>query len=166
MQAHIGEQARLEDRALIYQTLVSMAAGLDRPDWELYSGSMTPDVVTILAGDSSHPGFPERSVIGPKAAWDGAMAVISELAEVTHYVMNVAYKFDGPDSASTAAEALITMLRPPKDDSQVLLTRGFRYRDNFVRSNNQWLISKRVMVPLWMTRSETVPVDYSQEHKN
>lgn len=155
---------RVEDRALIYETLVNMAAGLDHNDWDLYSSCMTDDVVTVLAGPSSHPGFPEKSVVGQRAAWDGAQAVISKLDLVTHYVMNVAYEFLGPDRATTRAEALITMLQSADQaGTQTLLTRGFRYEDRHVRSKDGWLISQRTMTPLWMTRASTVPVDYSQE---
>ncbi len=157
------DETRVRDRALIYETLVRMAAGLDRPDYALYSDQMTDDVETVLGGDLGHPGFPQKSASGQKAAWNGAMAIIALMDKVTHYVMNVDYNFSGASRASTRAEALITMLnkRDPATGSQVLLQRGFRYEDQFVRQGNRWLISRRVMIPLWMVKGEAVPVDYS-----
>jgi hypothetical protein len=82
--------------------------------------------------------------------------------KVTHYVMNVDYESQRDDRASSRAEALIIMLnRPDATGSRILLQRGFRYEDEFVRQNGRWLISKRTVIPLWMTKSETVPVDCS-----
>jgi hypothetical protein len=91
---------------------------------------------------------------------DGRIALMDK---VTHYVMNVDYESQRDDRASSRAEALIIMLnRPDATGSRILLQRGFRYEDEFVRQNGRWLISKRTVIPLWMTKSETVPVDCSQ----
>lgn len=140
-------RAELEDKALIRETLLQYAAGVDRKDWPLMTACFTDDCTGVWNG----------------VELNGTQAIVEYINQAAsnfsirssaHMFTNIYVELDG-DGAHSETYGLAYLVGE-KDGDTFLRLRGLRYRDELVRHDGRWRIRHRNLSADWEQRTPVV----------
>lgn len=129
---------QLQDRAEIHDLMVRYAVAVDRHDEEAIAACFVRDAWAEYGG----------TVLG-----HGVDRILSHIRPIrhfhatSHYVVSVLADVDG--DTATGETYCISHLVGHDDDADHVRTRGIRYLDELVRTEEGWRISRRIHQPVW-----------------
>ena len=141
------QRSALEDKAVIRETLLRYAAGVDRKDWGLMSTCFTADCTGVWNGV-------ELNGIQAIVDYINQAASLFTVLGAMHMLTNIYVELDG-DTARAETYAF-SSLAADQDGEVFLRLRGLRYRDTLVRRDGDWLIQHRDLSADWETRTPAV----------
>lgn len=124
---------------------------IDRRDWSGLAECFTEDVAATYNSHGAEkldglPALIER------------LKVVSRFFASNHVMSNTFITVDG--DAAEAVTMTIAHLVRSSDPASEILVRGIRYDDGLVRRDGIWKIRRRIHMPLWQYRTETMRVGY------
>lgn len=128
----------LLDRAEIHDLMVRYAVAVDRRDEDAIAACFVPDAWSEYGG----------RVLG-----HGVDRILDHIRPIrhfhatSHYVVSVLAQVEG-DTASAETYCISHLVGHDDDDAHVR-TRGIRYLDELVRTDDGWRITRRVHRPVW-----------------
>lgn len=144
---------RLRDRAAIEDTILRYANALDRLVLE-------PDDATELASCFSHDVVAEygKQVLHGSDELIGMLRGAAVYERTTHHTGNISMEFTGPDRA-IARSSCIAYICGADPETDELIIRGVRYRDELREIDERWVITARRHSVDWMVRVPSVTLD-------
>ena len=146
------QRTALEDRALIRETLLRYAAGVDRKDWDLMATCFTDDCDGVWNGVELH---------GIQAIVDyiNQAASIWTVLSSAHMLTNIYVELDDDGDTAKVETYGFSALMGTRDSETFLRMRGLRYLDVVVRRDGEWKIKHRKLIADWEQQSPAwVPV--------
>lgn len=128
----------LLDRAEIHDLMVRYAVAIDQYDEDAIAACFVPDAWSEYGG----------TVLG-----HGVGRILNHIRPIqqfhatSHYVVSVLAEVDG--NTARGETYCISHLVGHDDDADHVRTRGIRYLDKLVRTQDGWRISRRVHEPVW-----------------
>ncbi len=137
-----------QDRWGILDTVTRYFTAIDRRDFELLRAVFTEDVEAVYEGITVAGGI-DRLLAFVTGTSDIRLPIdVIDIQLSMHFVGNHVATVEG-DVARTETYALAHLVdRPPSGPR--LRTRGLRYQDELVRTNDGWRIAKREHIFDWM----------------
>ena len=144
---------QLRDRAAIEDTLVRYADALDR----LVIDPSDPQELASCFADDVHAKYGKR-VLNGAAELVEMLQGASAYERTTHHMGNIAISFTGPGRAA-ARSSCVAYICGADPDSDELVIRGVRYRDELEERDGAWVITDRRHSVDWMVRVPSVTMD-------
>ena len=143
----------LSDRVEIANVLYRYAKGIDDKNLQQVLDCFAPDIEMDLlgrkvAGIESLTRLLRGEYGGPRSAIG-----VDRINASTHVLANILISLRG-NTASADTQG-IAHLHGTRDDQDVFLVRGIRYRDEFRKADGRWTICKRLHTETW--QYETKP---------
>src|SRR5260221_14369666 len=129
---------RLEDRALISETVTKYALAVDRRDWEMFAGCFT---------DPVHADYSENGLPAADFARDELVAMVRDAVSgytaTQHLSPNHVIEFDDhdPDRAICTSYMYAQHHLDANGSSEFLLLRG-SYTNHMIRADDGWGIER------------------------
>jgi hypothetical protein len=140
----------LTDREAAIDAPTRLVCGVDKPDVELFSSSLTEDAILDLS-PFSKIGIAMEPVHGRDKITETFMKKVGYPLDTTHMTTNIRCFVTG-DRATLTCTVLAQHFRGgegPIPQIQEFLMNGNQYECDIVRDGPQWRISKLVITPTW-----------------
>jgi len=148
--AAIQRLLKLEDRADLKELVDTFSNLADTKEIEKQVLLFTEDAtVEAFSGEKQ-----TSSLKGRKAIGDAFAAYLANFETVYHINGQQTVSIEG-DGASGTAYSLVVLIRH-EGGKTVRLTSGVTYKDEYVRQDGKWLISRRTSNFTWSTTDESV----------
>ena len=138
---------RLEDRALIGETVTKYAVAVDRRDWTMFSDCFT---------DPVHADYSENGLPAADFARDELVAIVRDAVSgytaTQHLSPNHVIEFDGHDPDRAICTSYM-YAQHHMDTSEFLLLRG-SYTNHMVRTASGWRIERLIQHIGWLETRE------------
>jgi ketosteroid isomerase-like protein len=145
-----------DDLWAIEQVVYRYAHGIDARDLEMVLSCFTDDAEVDYDGRIQRRGAAElRELFGgptERRRASSGMVGLDTVERTTHHMTNVLIELDGEHAA--VQTTALAFLAGRRDGSEVVVQRGLRYVDQFVRRDGNWAIEHRVHSMVW---SSAVP---------
>ena len=141
---------RLEDRALISETVTKYAVAVDRRDWAMFADCFT---------DPVHADYSENGLPAADFARDDLVAIVREAVgrytATQHLSPNHIIEFDDddPNRAVCTSYMYAQHHREATEQGEFLLLRG-SYTNHLVRTNEGWRIERLIQHISWRDARE------------
>jgi 3-phenylpropionate/cinnamic acid dioxygenase small subunit len=138
----------LLDRQAITDLIHAYASGADDKDYERLLSVFAPDARTESAAGVLEGLEAIRASMSPEALAKARAASSGlQFDRSTHQMANIVITLEG-DRAHAESSALVYLVGP-KEGRDVIVIRGVRYSDDFVRLAEGWRIIRRVHAAVW-----------------
>lgn len=140
--------SEMQDRIAIKNSVDTFSILADQKETQKQTLLFTEDAIV----ESNTQGRPGTKLIGRKQIGEAFASFLNRFEVVYHINGQQTIAFNGL-TAHAISYCLVTLIGN-ENGKKMKTTFGVYYNDDFVKKDNQWLISKRVSTFAWQDKSE------------